>query len=355
MKKCLIIAEAGVNHNGIEELAYRLVDAAHEAGADIVKFQTFKASAGISKNADKARYQQAQTGNGSQFDLIKKLELGFDAHKRIYEYCQKVGIEYMSTAFDLDSLDLLTKELNQDRLKIASGEILNGPLLLEHAARAANLIVSTGMCTLGDIEQALGVIAYGMSGSALPPCAESFNAVYCSDEGQQLLKEKVTLLHCTTEYPAPFNEINLNVLASLKSSFELTVGYSDHTQGIVIPIAAVALGAKVIEKHFTLDRNMEGPDHSASIEPSELKQMVAQIRKVEMSLGSSVKKPSPSELTNRSIARKSLVAGAFIEEGDLLTSQNLVIKRPGTGISPMEFWNTLGTRATKRYNIDDLI
>ena len=355
MQRCLIIAEAGVNHNGSEDLAYRLVDAAHEAGADIVKFQTFKASDGISKSAKKARYQQVQTGSGSQFDLIKKLELEFDAHKRIYEYCKKVGIEYMSTAFDRASLDLLTNELNLDRLKIASGEILNGPLLLDHAARATNLIVSTGMCTLGDIEQALGVIAYGMSGSALPPCAESFSSVYSSHEGQQLLKEKVILLHCTTEYPAPFGEINLNVLETLKSGFELTVGYSDHTQGIVVPIAAVALGAKVIEKHFTLDRNMEGPDHSASIEPYELKQMVEQIRKVEMALGSSVKKPSQSELTNRSVARKSLVAGDSIAKGELLTTKNLVIKRPGTGISPMDFWRILGTRATKKYQRDDLI
>jgi N-acetylneuraminate synthase len=354
MQKCLVIAEAGVNHNGSEALAYKLINAAH-AGADIVKFQTFKSEFVVSQKAEKAKYQKTQTGGGKQLDMIRKLELNFEVHKRLCHYCEDIGIEYMSTAFDQPSLDLLAGELKLGRLKIASGEILNGPLLLAHAKKATQLIVSTGMCTMGDIEQALGVIAFGLTGCKLEPCEQNFHEAYCSEEGQKLLREKVTLLHCTTEYPSPFNEVNLNVLNTFKSAFDLPVGYSDHTKGIAIPTAAVALGAKIIEKHFTLDSSMEGPDHKASLEPAEFKKMISQIREVEMSLGSSVKKPTPSESANRAIARKSLMAGCDIKAGEIFDANNMVAKRPGTGISPMQYWSLVGTVASKNYQADDQI
>lgn len=360
--RTLIIAEAGVNHNGDEQLAYQLVDAAIAAGVNIVKFQTFKAENLVTKHAQQAQYQQQNTDKQqSQYQLLKQLELPYESHKAIKRYCDQKGIEYLSTAFDQQSLRFLVDDMQLKRLKIPSGELTNSPFVLEHARTGCDLIVSTGMATLAEIEQALGVIAYGYlqyqqnttDSETLSPII--FSQAFQSDAGQKLLMEKVTLLHCTTEYPAPFNEVNLNVLEALRREFKLAVGYSDHTQGIVVPIAAVAKGAQVIEKHFTLSRTLEGPDHKASIEPNELIAMIEAIRVTEQTLGSGVKEPSPSEFKNRDIARKSLVAIAPIALGDTFTKDNVGIMRPGNGISPTNYWQVLGKTAEKPFENGDLI
>lgn len=352
-----IIAEAGVNHNGDEKLAFALVDAAHKAGVDVVKFQTFKANKLVTEYAKQAEYQASNTGRSeSQLAMLSRLELSYEAHKRLVAYCKDLGIEFLSTAFDSESLDFLVNNLKLTTLKIPSGELTNAPFVLAHAKTRCKLIVSTGMATLAEIEQALGVIAFGLINDVtVEPSPSAFESAYASKEGQQLLKQYVTILHCTTEYPAPVNEINLKAMNAIGSAFGLAVGYSDHTQGIVIPITAVALGAKIIEKHFTLDRNMEGPDHQASLEPDELSEMVSAIRKVEIAMGSGVKIPQESELKNKAIARKSLVASQNIGIGELFTSDNLAVKRPGDGMSPYKYWSLLGKSSQKKYSIGDLI
>ena len=330
--KTFIIAEAGVNHNGSIELAFKLIDAAKEAGTDAVKFQSFKADNLVSKKADKAEYQKKTTDiNESQYEMIKKLELSVDDHKKLMEYCNKVGIQFLSSPFDLDSIDLLN-ELGLEIFKIPSGEIINLPYLRKIGKLNKNVILSSGMSDLGEIEDAL---------DALIPNGTD--------------KEKITILHCNTEYPTPYEDVNLNAMLTIKNSFGVKVGYSDHTKGIEIPIAAVALGAEVIEKHFTLDRNMEGPDHKASLEPNELKQMVSAIRNIEKALGNGIKKPSKSELKNKSIARKSLIAITDIKKGEFFTEENVGVKRPGTGISPMRWDEVIGKNANKDFEIDDLI
>jgi len=353
----LIIAEAGVNHNGQEDLAIKLIDAAHLAGADIVKFQTFKAKNLVTTEAKQADYQIVNTGKvESQFDMLSRLELSFDAHLRLLKHCQQLNIEFLSTAFDLESLEFLVSKLGLTRLKIPSGEITNAPLVLAHAQTGCDLIVSTGMASLADIEGVLGVIAYGYLGHVnTEPSVQAFEEAYMSDEGQKLLREKVTILHCTTEYPAPLKDINLNVMGTLTAAFNLPVGYSDHSEGIVVPIAAVAKGAVLIEKHFTLDKNMEGPDHKASLDPVELKAMVDAIRIVDLVQGNGLKGPQMSELKNKTIARKSLIANGEIKEGDTFTSETLVVKRPGTGLSPYLYWDVLGKRSSKAYADGDLI
>lgn len=353
----LIIAEAGVNHNGDEKLAFQLVDKAYEAGADIVKFQTFKAKNLVTSEALLADYQIANTGKKeSQLAMLSRLELSYEAHHKLVSYCAKLGIEFLSTAFDSESLDFLVNDLKLTRLKIPSGEITNAPLVLQHARTGCDIIVSTGMATLADIEAALGVIAFGyIADKDEVPTHSAFQAAYGSIEGQQALKDKVTILHCTTEYPAPMEEINLNAMDTLGIAFGLPAGYSDHSEGIVIPIAAVARGATLIEKHFTLDRTMEGPDHKASLEPKELEAMVSAIRKVEVALGSSVKTPTISEIKNKAVARKSLVAARGIKEGELLSEANLMVKRPGTGLSPYRYWELIGCKASKCYQAGELI
>tara|TARA_B110000879_G_scaffold211901_1_gene306069 strand:+ start:9957 stop:11033 length:1077 start_codon:yes stop_codon:yes gene_type:complete len=353
----LIIAEAGVNHNGQEDLAIKLIDAAKEAGANIVKFQVFKAKNVISINAQQAAYQIANTNTEeSQLTMIEKLELSFAAHSRLMLYCNEIGIQYLSTAFDHDSLDFLVNDLKLSCLKIPSGEITNAPLVLAHARTQCDLILSTGMATLSDIERALGVIAFGLTASShIYPSEQAFVDAYFSTEGQNALHSKVTILHCTTEYPAPLKDINLNAMKTLKAAFKLPVGYSDHSSGIVVPIAAVALGAQVIEKHFTLDKNMIGPDHLASLDPIELKEMVTAVRSVEECLGKGLKGPRPSELNNMKIARKSIVAKKAITEGDIFSEENITIKRPGDGLSPYCYWSLMGTNADKDYLEDDLI
>jgi N-acetylneuraminate synthase len=353
----LIIAEAGVNHNGDEKLAFELIDAAHKAGADVVKFQTFNAKSLVTDTAKQAEYQISNTKKvESQLTMLSRLELSHDAHQRLMNYCNKLGIQFLSTAFDSESLHFLVNTLQLKTLKIASGEITNAPFILEHARTGCDLILSTGMSTLTEIESALGVIAFGLTTSNdATPSIEAFTAAYMSAKGQEALKEKVTLLHCTTEYPAPFNEINLKAMDTLASVFSLPVGYSDHSQGITIPIAATARGACIIEKHFTLDNKMSGPDHKASLEPDELTAMVTAIRTVEVAMGTGVKTPQASEYKNISVARKSLVTVKAIQKGDSFSADNLTIKRPGTGVSPYQYWQRLGTKADKDYAIGEVI
>ena len=330
--KTFIIAEAGVNHNGSLEMAVQLIDVAVAAGADAVKFQTFKAEKVISVNAPKAGYQKETTGSDeSQLEMVKKLELDEAAHTRLIQHCQDKGIEFLSTPFDLESIDLLNR-LGLDVFKIPSGEITNLPYLRKLGALKKRLILSTGMADLGEIEDALDVLTE--SGTPLG---------------------NITVLHCNTEYPTPFEDVNLLAMLTIKNAFGVEVGYSDHTPGIEVPIAAVALGATIIEKHFTLDRNLPGPDHKASLEPDDLKAMVQAIRNIEKSLGNGIKRSSPSEVKNKPIARKSLVASQPIKTGELFGATNITAKRPGTGISPMRWDEVLGQVAQKDYERDELI
>lgn len=352
-----IIAEAGVNHNGNEKLAFELIDAAYKAGADVVKFQTFKAKNLVTESAQQAAYQVENTGKKeSQFDMLSRLELNYDIHHQLVKHCNDLGIEFLSTAFDSESLDFLVNDLGLKTLKIPSGEITNAPLVLEHARTGCDLIVSTGMATLSEIESVLGVIAFGYTAekNSLPSMA-AFEQAYASEEGQQCLRKKVNLLHCTTEYPAPMNEINLKAMDSIAMAFNLPAGYSDHSEGCTIPIAAAARGAVLIEKHFTLDKNMDGPDHKASLDPAELSAMVTAIRHVEVALGSGVKSPTPSEIKNKMVARKSLVAAEVIKKGDAFNNDNLTIKRPGDGMSPYHYWELKGKTSMRNYNAGDLI
>ncbi|MBQ6560014.1 MAG: N-acetylneuraminate synthase [Erysipelotrichaceae bacterium] len=328
--KTLIIAEAGVNHNGNFELAKQLVDKAAEAGADIVKFQTCKAENVISRYADKAEYQKKTTGEAdTQLDMVRKLMLTYEQYGQLKDYCEEKGIRFLSTAFDLPSVDYL-HGIGMGLWKIPSGEITNLPLLIKIAQLHEPIIMSTGMSTLEEVGNAVKVL---------------------KDNGAT----DITLLHCTTEYPAPYEDVNLKAMDTMKEAFGLPVGYSDHTKGIEIPIAAVARGACVIEKHFTLDRNMEGPDHKASLEPQELAEMVRTIRNVEQAIGDGVKKVSASELKNQDIARKSIIAAKAIKAGEVFTEDNITTKRPGNGIDPMRWFELLGKTAKHDYEEDYLI
>jgi N-acetylneuraminate synthase len=350
-----IIAEAGVNHNGNADMAFQLVDAAIEAGADAVKFQTFKAKNLVTKNAAKASYQKKTTSaEESQFEMLKRLELSEKLHHELISYCKNKNIQFLSTAFDHESLNFLVNDLKIDRLKIPSGEITNAPLLLAHAKTNKNLIVSTGMATLGEIEEALSVLAFGLV-SDNEPSRQAFQAAYFSDKGQQALKEKITLLHCTTEYPAPPADINMKAMSSMSNAFGLSVGYSDHSEGIVVPIVAASMGAALIEKHFTLDKTLPGPDHKASLEPNELKAMIEAIRIVEVVVGDGRKCPKASEIDNRHVVRKSIVAAQKIDKGELFTENNLAVKRPGYGRSPMQYWDLVGTESLSSFDVDEII
>lgn len=343
MNRTYVIAEAGVNHNGSVDRALEMIDRAAEAGADAVKFQTFRSTEVISRHAVKAEYQQRTTGaDESQLDMVRALELDVAAHHRLHAHCAQRGIQFLSTPFDLPSVQVL-QSLGVPRLKVPSGEITNPLLLRAMAATGLPLIVSTGMSTLAEVEAALTIIVTQWGHS------------YVSDEAQRLLRERVTLLHCTTEYPAPLDTVNLRAMGTLAAAFGLPVGYSDHTQGIAVPIAAVALGATLIEKHFTLDRTLPGPDHVASLEPDEMTAMVNGIRAAEQALGSFRKVPSPVELKNIPIARKSLVAARAIRKGEAFTAENLTAKRPGSGISAMRYDEWLGRIADRDYEADDLI
>lgn len=328
----LIIAEAGVNHNGSLETALQLVDAAVEAGADIVKFQTFQADRLVTKGAAKADYQKVTTGaDESQFEMIRRLELTDAMHQALVAHCRQRGIEFFSTAFDIESLDYLM-ELGISRIKIPSGEITNLPYLRRVSRCGKPVILSTGMATYGEIEAAIDTLEWG-----------------------GVRRADLSVLHCSTEYPVPKDEVNLRAMRSIGDAFGVQVGFSDHTEGIEIPIAAVALGATVIEKHFTLDRNMPGPDHRASVEPGELTMLVRSIRNVELAMGDGIKRPSASEIRNRTIARKSLVAAKVIAQGELFDENNLAVKRPGNGISPMRLDELIGRPAPRSFEADELI
>lgn len=352
-----VIAEAGVNHNGSLEMACQLVDAAADAGADAVKFQTFKASALVSQQAPKAAYQLRTTGQAeSQFEMIRRLELPAEHHRVLLDHSAKRGIEFLSTPFDSASLDLLVGQFGLRTIKLPSGEITNGPLLLQVARCGCRLILSTGMSSLGEVEAALAVLAFGYSAErGVQPAPPAFEAAYLSREGRQALQDRVTLLHCTTEYPAAAADVNLRAMDTLATAFGLRVGYSDHTEGIHISVAAVARGAVLVEKHFTLDRNLPGPDHKASLEPRELLAMVSAIRDVERALGDGIKRPMPPEIQNRDVVRKSLVANQAIAKGEPFAVDNLSCKRPGTGISPMSYWDRLGQPAARDYAADEVI
>jgi N-acetylneuraminate synthase len=330
--KTLIIAEAGVNHNGDIEVAKQLIREAKSAGADIVKFQTFKASNLVIKSAEKADYQIKNTGsNEKQFDMLSKLELSWADHEALVNECCQQGIGFLSTAFGAVSFDMLI-DLGIKQVKIPSGEITNLPLIQYMTRLGLPVILSTGMANLGEIESAIEVI-----------------------EAAGTPRSSITVLHCTTEYPTPMLDVNLRAMINIKSALCVEVGYSDHTLGIEVPIAAVALGAKVIEKHFTLDRNLHGPDHQASLEPNELRAMVKAIRNIEDALGDGIKRPSESELKNKLVARKSLVAIQPIRIGEIFSSENVGAKRPGMGISPMRWNEVIGRNATQNFEIDQLI
>jgi N,N'-diacetyllegionaminate synthase len=330
--KTLIIAEAGVNHNGSIQLAKKLIDAAKDAGADVVKFQTFKAEAIVTNTAKKAKYQSVNTNAAeSQVEMLKRLELSTGDHASLMDYCKSIDIIFLSTAFDIESLDFLLK-LKLPFFKIPSGEITNLPFLRHIGESGRSIVLSTGMSTLDEIGNALSLLI--KAGTK---------------------KNNITVLHCNTEYPTPMEDVNLRAMLTIKNSFNVKVGYSDHTLGIEIPIAAVALGATIIEKHFTLDRNMQGPDHRASLEPAELKAMVAAIRNIEKALGDGEKYPSPSELLNLPIVRKSIVAKKALKKGEIFSENNLSVKRPGTGVSPMKWDSYLGKASDKNYEPDDLI
>lgn len=330
----LIIAEAGVNHNGSLDLAKRLVDEAALAGVDLIKFQTFEADKLVSRSARRAEYQRHNMGaliDDSQYTMLKRLELSHEQHEELVAYCHVKGIRFFSTAFDLDSIDYL-HSLDLGLWKVPSGEITNYPYLRKIARYGEPVILSTGMCELSDIEAALQVLL---------------------SNGVQ--KEQITILHCNTEYPTPMKDVNLRAMLEIGRTFGVKVGYSDHTEGIEVPIAAVALGATVIEKHFTLDKAMEGPDHKASLEPEELRAMVKTIRNIELALGNGHKSVSESERKNRTVARKSIVAACPIRKGDLLTEKNLTVKRPGNGISPMRWEEVVGTCAIRDYQEEEQI
>lgn len=350
-----VIAEAGVNHNGSFELALKMIDVAAEAGADAIKFQTFNADKLATKHARKADYQIANTQDaGSQLDMLRKLELSESDHHRLVAHCKTRGIHFMSTAFDEDSLRFLSA-IDMPALKIPSGDISCAPLLLQAAQLKRPLIVSTGMCSLWEIEQALGVIAYGLLNNVQPKGQADFEAALFSKEGRFALQTNVTLLHCVSQYPASPASVNLRAMDTMSAAFGLPVGYSDHTLGIDVALAAVARGASIIEKHFTLDRTLPGPDHVASLEPDELTRMISGIRTVEQALGSPCKQPSAEELPNRALGRRSVVASRHIKAGETITTDAMTCKRPGTGISPMAIWTIAGRVASRDYQVDDLI
>jgi N,N'-diacetyllegionaminate synthase len=325
-----IIAEAGVNHNGEIQIARKMIEVAKESGVDAIKFQTFQAEKLVTARTKKAEYQEKTTGKAeSQLEMLKKLQLTQDEFIELKTYCNLIGIEFLSTPFDLESLDFL-HENGLKRWKIPSGEINNLPYLIKIAKTERSVILSTGMATLEEVEIAIGVLKkYGTP--------------------------EISLLHCTTEYPTPYEDVNLMAMLTMKNKFNMPIGYSDHTMGIEIPVAAVAMGATIVEKHFTLDRTMEGPDHQASLEPNELKNLVKMIRHVEKALGDGIKQPAESEKKNIKIARKSIVARRYIKQGELYTEDNLTVKRPGIGLSPMLWFEVLGTRASRDFEEDELI
>ncbi len=349
--RCLIIAEAGVNHNGDMALAEALVDAAADAGADAVKFQTFQATKVAATYAPKAAYQKRTTENSeSQLEMLQRLELSQNEHKTLIDRCEaKGGLQFMSSPFDVESVRFLAYDLNLPTLKIPSGEITNGPLLLCAAQSGKDLIVSTGMSDLNDVRHALSVIAFGMMNRNGKPNGDDLDMILNDEESLKILRNRVSLLHCTSAYPTDVTDVNLRAMDTLADTFGTRIGYSDHTLGATVAVAAVARGATIIEKHMTLDCSMPGPDHFASLEPDAFKEMVDAIRVAEAALGSTVKAPSPSEIDTRNVARKSLIARVPITTGDKFTGANIDSIRPSDGISPMRYWDFIGRTATRDY------
>lgn len=354
----LIIAEAGVNHNGDISMALELVDKAAEAGVDYVKFQTFTANKLASTNTKKASYQTRTTDQvESQYSMLQRLELSPDYHKIVIDHCAEKGVRFLSTPFDLDSLTLLTDTFGLKEIKLGSGELTNAPLLLAAGRTGVKIILSTGMGSLSEVEEALGVLAFAICRKGQPKGRADFAEVLLDPDVWPVLKERVTLMHCTTEYPAAIEDTNLRAIATMRNAFGLNIGYSDHTQGQAVSLAAVALGACALEKHFTLDRNLPGPDHAASLEPDELASLVSGVRMVEQALGTGIKQPCAAEVSNREMVRKSLLAAYALPKGHTLSSEDIVVKRPGNGISPMIFWDTIGRpleRATRQDEVIDV-
>jgi N-acetylneuraminate synthase len=352
-----IIAEAGVNHNGSLDLAKSMIDCAADAGADAVKFQSFNADKLVAKSAKAAEYQKAGLGTEtSQWQMLKDLEISESMHLELVKHAAARKIDFLSTPFDSDSLKMLVEKTGIKHVKVASGEVTNAPLLLDAARTKLPVILSTGMCTLGEVEDALGVLAYGyLTGAARPSDEHCFRKAFSQVEGQNVLRENVTLLQCTSEYPTRYEDVNLRAMSTLASSFSLPVGLSDHTPGIEVSVAAVALGATVIEKHFTLDRKLVGPDHQVSLEPGELKALVSSIRHIEVALGSPIKKPTEGEVVIRALVRKGLTASANIKEGERFTEKNVTMKRPEGVLSAFNYWNVVGRPASRAYAEDEAL
>jgi N-acetylneuraminate synthase len=355
----LIIAEAGVNHNGSIETAFKLIDAASDAGADIVKFQKYNTDLLATSNVDKAHYQKITTSKDiSHYTMLKNLELSNESFVKIKDYCMSKGIELLLSVFDSESLNFAIEDLKVNKLKVASGELTNAPLLLQHSQKNCELIISTGMSNLNEIQGALEVISFGLLNNNHDDgtiSRNNFKEAYESIAGKNELKKFVTLLHCVSEYPTDYADLNMLAMLTLKKKFSLNVGFSDHSLGILAPIVAASHGATIIEKHFTLDRSMEGPDHKASLTPDELKQMIQDVRSVKKIVGSEKKTPTKMEKANKDIVGKSLVALTEIKSGDKLTHSNIGVKRPGTGISPYFYWELIGTESKSDYKKDELI
>jgi N-acetylneuraminate synthase len=356
-KKTFIIAEAGVNHNGSMKLAHELVDAAISAGADAVKFQSFIASAIVTADASKAEYQIVNTGSSeSQLKMLQSLELSQQQQRELHEYCKNRRIQFLSTPFDSMSLNFLTKNLGLRTIKVGSGELTNAPFLLEVAQSADKIILSTGMSTIDEVAEALGVIAFAMTAPATAkPSKSSMTSAFESSDGKKAISERVILLHCTTDYPTRPVDVNLKAMLTLGDKFSCQIGFSDHSVGVHLAVAAVAMGATIIEKHLTTSRALPGPDHQASLEPNEFKNLVSQIRELEDALGNGEKFPTEVEIQNKKVARRSIVAAKQIKVGDVFTKDNIVIKRPGTGRSPIDYWSLLDTKATRDIAENEII
>jgi len=356
-QKVFIIAEAGVNHNGSLKLAKQMVDRAADTGVDAIKFQSFKTEDLVLGSSPKANYQLQNTAsNESQFQMLKKLELSKEAQQQLFDYCLKKDIGFLSSPFDMESCSFLIETLGLKTIKLGSGELTNAQLLYYIAQQKVNIILSTGMSNIAEIKKTLALLAFAYTNNGENiPCSENFHTALKTPEGIHALEQYVKLLHCTTEYPCPVDEVNLNVISTLSKYFTLPVGYSDHTQGFHISLAAVAMGATIIEKHFTLDRNLPGPDHKSSIEPDELSIMVKQIRDIEKGMGISKKQASKSELKNRPIARKGIYARGNINKGEILTADNICVKRPEAKTSALLYWDILGKKADKNYKNEDPI
>lgn len=352
-----VIAEAGVNHNGSLDLALQMIDLAAKAGADAVKFQTFKAEKLVAAYTDMAAYQERQLGKKlTQLELLKALELSPEAHYKMQAHCKRRNIEFMSTAFDSESLTLLADDLKLGRFKISSGDMNNAPFVLQHAKLGKDMIISTGMSTLDEIEQMLGVVAFGLTSRPQAEASEAiFRDAYASETGRDALREKVTLLHCSTEYPVPLANINLAAMQLLAETFDVAVGYSDHSTSLRVGGLAVAAAATVIEKHFTTDRSLPGPDHAASLTPEELTSMIDNIRFAEKVLGAKEKVPSEAEDNNAKVARKVICASQDIKKGEVFSEQNLALLRSGEGVSPIRYWEYLSTKAARSYKKGDRI